>query len=170
MWESWVQSLGREDPLEKEMAIHSSILAWRIPCTEKPSRLQSTGSQRVGHDWATSHHLTTAMPTAIVWTYKNFLVVNYCNQFSSVTPLCLILQPMDCTRQASLSITSSQSLLKLCPLSQWCHATISSFVVPFTSCPQPFPASGSFSVSQFFTSGGQNIGVSASASVLPMNI
>ena len=45
-----VQSLGREDPLEKEMATHSSILAWRIPWTEKPGGLQSMGSQRVGHD------------------------------------------------------------------------------------------------------------------------
>ena len=45
MWDTWVRSLGREDPLEKEMAIHSSILAWRIPWTEKPTRLQSTGSQ-----------------------------------------------------------------------------------------------------------------------------
>ena len=50
VWETRVRSLGQEDPLEKEMAIHSSILAWRIPWTEKPSRLQSTGSQRVGHD------------------------------------------------------------------------------------------------------------------------
>ena len=50
MRETWVQSLSREDPLEKEMAIHSSILAWRIPWTEKPSRLQSKGLQRVGHD------------------------------------------------------------------------------------------------------------------------
>ena len=57
-----------------------------------------------------------------------------------------------------------------CPLSQWCHPTISSSVVPFSSCPQSFPASGSFPVSQFFTSGGQSIGVSASTSVLPMNI
>ena len=47
---TWVQSLGREDPLEKEMATHSSILAWRIPWTEEPGRLQSTGLQRVGHD------------------------------------------------------------------------------------------------------------------------
>ena len=54
MRETWVRSLGREDPLEKEMATHSSILAWRIPWTEEPGRLQSTGSQRVGHDWATS--------------------------------------------------------------------------------------------------------------------
>ena len=57
-----------------------------------------------------------------------------------------------------------------CPLSQWCHPTISSSVVPLSSCLEPFPASGSFQMSQFFTPGGQSIGVSASASVLPMNI
>ena len=56
-----------------------------------------------------------------------------------------------------------------CPLSQWCHLTISSSVIPF-SCLQSFPASGSFQMNQFFISGGQSIGVSASASVLPMNI
>ena len=56
-----------------------------------------------------------------------------------------------------------------CPLSQWCHPTISSSVVPFSSCPQSFPASGSFQVSQLFASGGQSIGVSASTSVPPMN-
>ena len=50
VWETWVRSLGLEYPLEKEMATHSSILAWRIPWTEEPGRLQSTGSQRVGHD------------------------------------------------------------------------------------------------------------------------
>ena len=57
-----------------------------------------------------------------------------------------------------------------CSLSWWCHPTISSSVVPFSSCLPSFPASGSFRMSQFFTSGGQRIGVSASASVLPMNI
>ena len=57
-----------------------------------------------------------------------------------------------------------------CPLSWWCHPTISSSVIPFFSCPQSLPTSGSFPMSQFFTSGGQRIGVSASASVLPMNI
>ena len=56
-----------------------------------------------------------------------------------------------------------------CPLSQWCHPTISSSAVPFSSCPQSFPASGSFAVSQLFTSGSQSIGVSASTSGLPMN-
>ena len=56
-----------------------------------------------------------------------------------------------------------------CPLSWWCHPTISSSVVPFSSCLQSFPASGSFQMSQLFAWGGQSIGVSASASVLPMN-
>ena len=54
MRETRVRSLGREDPLEKEMATHSSTLAWKIPWTEEPGRLQSMGSQSVGHDWATS--------------------------------------------------------------------------------------------------------------------
>ena len=53
MQEMWVQSLGLEDPLEKEIATHSSILAWEIPWTEKPGGLQSMGSQRVRHDVAT---------------------------------------------------------------------------------------------------------------------
>ena len=57
-----------------------------------------------------------------------------------------------------------------CPWSRWCHPTISSSVIPFSSCLQSSPASGSFPMSQFFASGGQTIGVSASASVLPMNI
>ena len=57
-----------------------------------------------------------------------------------------------------------------CPLNQWCHPTISSSVATFSSCPQSFPASRSFPVSQLFASGGQSIGASASASVLPMNI
>ena len=54
-------SLGREDPLEKEMATHSSIPAWRIPWTEEPGGLQSMGSHRVGHDWATEHPCTNAI-------------------------------------------------------------------------------------------------------------
>ena len=57
-----------------------------------------------------------------------------------------------------------------CPLGQWCHPTISSSVIPFSSCLQSFPASGSFTISQFFASGGRSIGASVLASVLPMNI
>ena len=62
MWKIQVQFLGLEDPLEKEMAIHSSTLAWKIPRTEEPDRLQSMGSQRVGHDSATSLSLSLFTP------------------------------------------------------------------------------------------------------------
>ena len=61
MQETWVRSLGWEDPLEKEKATHFSTLAWKIPWTEKPGRLQSVGSQRVGHDWATSLHFSQSL-------------------------------------------------------------------------------------------------------------
>ena len=63
MRETWVQSLGQEDPLEKEMATHSNTLVWKIPWMEEPGRLQSMGLQRVGHDWVTklsSFHIYTA--------------------------------------------------------------------------------------------------------------
>ena len=81
----------------------------------------------------------------------------------------LFATPWTAEPQASLFITNSWSLLRLMSVSQWCHPTISS-CVPFSSCPQSFPASGSFPMSQLFASGGQSIGVSASSSVLPMNI
>ena len=73
MRRTWVWSLGREVPLEREMAIHSSILAWRIPRTEEPGGLQSTGSQRVGHDWVTSLHfaLLTMPKPLTVWITTN---------------------------------------------------------------------------------------------------
>ena len=67
MQETWVWSLGREDPLEKEMATHSSILAWRIPWTEELGGVQSTGSQRVRLDWATSLALFTFMHWRRKW-------------------------------------------------------------------------------------------------------
>ena len=67
MREAWVRSLGREDPLEKEMATHFSTLAWKIPWTEKPCRLQSMGSQRVGHDWVTSLYLYYSGYTYWLW-------------------------------------------------------------------------------------------------------
>ena len=61
MKETWVRSLGQENPPEKEMAAHSSVLAWRIPWTEEPGGLQSTGSQRVGHDWVDSTQVSTGV-------------------------------------------------------------------------------------------------------------
>ena len=94
------------------------------------------------------------------------------NQFSSVQSLNrvqLFATPWTAARQASLSITNPGVYPNSCPLNQWCHPTISSPVIPFSSCPQSFPASGSFQMIQLFTSGGHSIGVSAWTSVLPMN-
>ena len=93
-------------------------------------------------------------------------------QFSSVQLLScvrLFATLWTAARQASLSITTPGVYPNSCPSSWQCHPTISSSVVPFSSCPQSFPASGSFQMSQLLSSGGQNIGVSASTSVLPMN-
>ena len=93
------------------------------------------------------------------------------NLLSSVAQSCLTLQPHG-LQHARLSCPSQlpRAFSNSCPSSRWCHPTISSSVVPFSSCLQYFPASGSFPMSQFFASGGQSIGASASASVLPMNI
>ena len=93
-------------------------------------------------------------------------------QFSSVqlfSHVWLFATPWTAARQASLSITTARVYPNPCPLSQWCHPTISSSVVLFSPRPQSFPVSGSFQMSQLFTSGSQSIGVSASASVLPRN-
>ena len=81
MQETWVRFLGQEDPLEKEMAIHSSTLAWKIPWTEEPDRLQSMGSQRVRHNWATSLHFTHAhkVRTHFCINLFNLLIIgSYC--------------------------------------------------------------------------------------------
>ena len=127
-------------------------------------------------------HKVSCMPIGL-WPW--FHILNYTSassnwgsksaQFSSFPSLGhvggLFATPWNEAHQASLSITNSQSLLKLiCPSSWWCHPTLSSSVIPFSSCLQSFPASRYFPMSQFFTSGGQSTGVSASTSVLPMNI
>ena len=94
-------------------------------------------------------------------------------QFSSVAQLCLTLcDPMDYIQHARFPCPSPTpgACSNSCPLSQWCHLTISSSVITFSSCLPSFPTSVSFPISQFFASGGRSIGVSASALVLPMNI
>ena len=83
--ETQVWSLGQEDPLEKEMATHSSILAWRIPWTEEPGRLQCMGSQRVRHDWATITHSFQRREILVFWTDapSNYI---YSSLFLFLTP------------------------------------------------------------------------------------
>ena len=94
------------------------------------------------------------------------------NIISSVTESCPTLcDSMDCsTPDLTCPSPTPRAYSDSCPKSQWCHPTISSSVVPFSSCLQSFLVSGSFPMSQFFASGGQSIGVSASASVLTKNI
>ena len=132
--ETCVRSLGWYDPLEKRMATRSNILAWRIPWTEEPGRLQSSSVQ-----------------------------------FSSVAQSCPTLHRLQHARPPSPSPTP-RAYSNSCPLSWWCHPTILSSVVPFSSHLQSFPASGSFQMSHFFASDGQSIRISASASALLMNI
>ena len=105
------------------------------------------------------------------------LSVRYCSMFlvqfslvQSLSRVRLFATPWNVGCQAFLSITNSRSSPKLMSIEWWCHPTISSSVIPFSSRLQSFPASGSFQMSQFFTSHDHSIGVSASASVLPMNI
>ena len=91
-------------------------------------------------------------------------------QFSSVSQSCLTLQPRELQHARPPCLSQTPGVYSnSCPLSQWCHPAISSSVVPFSSRPQSLPASGSFPMSQLSAWGGQSTGVSASASVLPMN-
>ena len=123
--------------------------------------------------WATVHVVTKS------WAWRrnstcthNASLVTFCypHSVSSVQSLShvhLFATPWIAARQASLSITNSRVHSDPRPSSHWCHPDISSFVVPFSSCPQSLPASESFPLSQLFAWSGQNTGVSASASFLP---
>ena len=165
------------------MSTHSSILIWEIPWTEGPGRLQSIGWQRVRHYWAhTKNHSTTYNKPWQIFNEKKKIAetkcppsVTWCKQFNWVqfshSVMSNSLQPhgLQCSRLPCPSRTPG-SCSKSCPSSQWCHPTISSSIIPFSSCFQSFTASESFLNSQFFASGDQSIVDSASASVLPMNI
>ena len=100
---------------------------------------------------------------------QKFIIISYSVQFSSVAQSCLTLcDPMNHS-MPGLPVHHQLPEFNSCPLSRWCHPAISSSIIPFSSCPQSLPASGSFPVTQLFTWGGQSIGVSVSASVLSMN-
>ena len=116
-------------------------------------------SSSMGELWELGHQVTSL---------SLFLLVFCCY---SVTKSCSTLwsRELQHTRLPCLSL-APEVCSNSCSSNQWCHPTISSSVIPFSSSPPSFPASGSFPMSQFFTSGGQSIGALASASVLPMNI
>ena len=98
-----------------------------------------------------------------------FIITSTFSSVQSLSRVRLFATPWIAAPQASLSITNFRSSPNPCPLSQWWHPAISSSVVPFSSCPQSLPASGSFLMSQLFAWGGQSIGVLASTSILPKN-
>ena len=133
------------------------------------SNLKDTSPKKI-YRWQISigtdvPHVITDLPTKITMRFT------YSVQFSSVAQsLPILFDSMDCSMPGFPDCQLFGVYSNSCLLSRWCHPTISSSVVPFFSHLQSFPASGCFQKSQFFTSGGQSIGVSASTSVLPMNI
>ena len=133
------------------MAPHSSVLAWRIPGAVKPDGLPSMGSHRVGHDWSD-------LAAVQVSSFSHSVVSD------SLQPHGLQHAGFPCPSSTPGACSNS------CPSSRWCYPTISSSIIPFSSCFQSFPESGPFLMSQLFASGGRSIRVSASASVLPVNI
>ena len=121
------------------------FLPGESPRTEETGGILSMVSQRAGDDWATKHRISRFRGTSVcicLWPHWP----------QHTRPPCPSSAPGDCSNS--------------CPSSQWCHPTISSSAPPSSSCLQPFPASGFFPMSQLIGSGGQNIGASASASVL----
>ena len=135
--ETQLLSLHGEDPLEEEMTTCFSILAWEIPWTEEPSKLQSMRAQRVGHDW------TRVKTDDSSVQFSRSLVSD------SLRPHGLQHARLPCPSP------TPRAYLNSCPSCQWCHPTISSSVVPFSSHLQSFPPSGSFPMSWFFASGGK---------------
>ena len=121
--------------LEKEMTTHSSVLAWRIPGTGEPGGLPSLGSHRVGHDWS---DLAAAAADSVHVTNSHSVQFSHSIMSDSLRP-----HESQHARPPCPSPTPGVHP-NPCPLSQWCHPTISSSVVPFSSCPQSFPASGFF--------------------------
>ena len=157
------------------MATFSSILVWRIPWTEEPGMLQFVGSQRSGCNWVTNTFtffpFLTPQKTRpdTLGLFGGNIKTDSSVQFSrSVVSDSATL--WTAARQPPCPSSTPRAYSNSCPLSWWCHPTISSSFISFFSCLQSFPASGSFQMSQFFTSGGQSIGISASTSVLPVNI
>ena len=151
-------------------------------------RLLSMGSQRVGDNWATS--LSSMYQLTKIGEKNQYLYIKECIKYRTLLRISFYLKVfIVCSvqfshselsdslwphelQQARLSCPSPapRACSNLCPLSWWCHPTISSSVIPFSACLQSFPASHSFPMSHRFASGGQNFGASALAIVLPINI
>ena len=133
MQETGVGSLGWEDPLEKEMAMHTSTLAWKIPWIEERGRLQSVRSQRIRHDWACAH----TQPD------KGQRVKD--SSVQSLSRVWLFATPCTAAHQASLSITNSGSLLKLMSIESVMPSNHLILCHPLLLLPSIFPSIRIFS-------------------------
>ena len=139
--------------------MHSSILAWGIPRTEETHGLQSMGSQTDMTEQPSMHAPWRITSWMLQWKQWNMagLWVYFSVQFSR-SVVSDSLRPHELQHPSSPCPSPTPGVHpNPCPLSWWCHPAISSSVVPFSSCPQSFPASGSFQMSQLFTSGGQEL-------------
>ena len=176
-------SLGTKTlPEARSQGLLNSAILLRTVCKGDSTGIHKDNENRLW-EWLRWHN-GKSNATFTVQEKKSAIKYNKClgvltsQTFYQETPLllfsCSVMPhsstPWTATHQAPLSSAVSWSSLQLCPSSLRCKPTSSSFVVPLSSCPQSFPASGSFPMGWFFTSGGQRIGASASASVLPMNI
>ena len=109
VWETWVRSLGWEDPLEKGMATYSSILAWRIPWTEEPGGLQSMGLQRVGHDWATfTFNSVLFWYTSVHTSYYTYIFIHIVTVVQLLSRVWFFVTPWTVARQAPLFMELSR--------------------------------------------------------------
>ena len=171
MWETWVQSLGWEDPVEKGTATHSNILAWKIPWIEEPGRLQSMGLQRVGHDWASKIRTQRKffLQRSVFWLcffpldYKIIEIANsfweftlYPRQYTKTNfNIIVVVQSLSCVRlfvtpwtaagQDSLSVPITQSLLKLMSIELVLPSNHIILCYPFLLLPSIFPSIRVFS-------------------------
>ena len=148
---------------------HSTISFSVNPFSSCPQYFPKSGSFPISQFFTSGGQSIVALFSA-----SDLLINIQGNQlFSSVqslSPVWFFVTPWTAAHQPPCPSPTPRACSNPCPLSQWCHSTISSSVVTLSSCLQSFPASGSFPMSSFFTSGSQNIGASASTSVLPMNI
>ena len=156
---SSVLALENSAQLCYQVAVHTSYQQWgRLIVPHPPSvddvmYMQCSGPNKCG---VIPHYFNSMSPSSVQFSCSVVSDSLWPHELQHARLPCLSPTPRACSNS--------------CPSSQWCHPTVSSSVVPFSSLLKSFPASGSFPVSEFFTLGGQNIGASASASVLPMNI
>ena len=155
----WSISTSKDAQISRPFVLSCSVVYDSIDCSPPDSSVQGISQARILEQVAISHSRGSSWPRDRTWVFASPALL--------FRPSVSLLPPgLQHTRLPCPS-SSPRACSKSCPLSQWCHPTISSSVISFSSCLQSFPGSGSFPMSQLFASGGQSIGALVSASVLP---